>query len=148
MNTLLVAEAEPLAFGAPSLQTTAEPKTLPPSLVGRAVRITGEITCHQDLFIEGEVDGSMELTDYKLTIGSQAHVKASIRAQNVVVIGRAEGNIEASERVELCSQCNLIGDIKTPRIVIKDGACFKGTIEVTRQPPVGFDLPSRGLLPA
>ena len=113
-----------------------------PSLVGQSVRIAGDVCCHQDLFVEGEVNGSLELTDHKLTIGPQARVKANIHAQNVVVVGLAEGNIEATERVELCSQCRLIGDIKTPRIVIKDGAHFQGTIEVTRQPPAapgGFD---------
>lgn len=107
------------------------------SLVGRAVRIAGEICCRQDLYVDGEVDGQMELTDYKLTIGPQARVKADIRAQNVVIVGQAEGKIQATERVELCSQCSLIGDIETPRVVIKDGAHFKGTIHTAPPPASG-----------
>jgi cytoskeletal protein CcmA (bactofilin family) len=101
------------------------------SLVGKSVRITGEIFCGQDLVVEGEVDGTVTLPDHKLTIGPQANVKAAIQAQDVVVVGVAEGTIEA-QRVELCSHSHLVGDIKTPRISIKDGAHFQGTIEVTR----------------
>lgn len=107
------------------------------SLVGRSVRIAGDISSGQDLYVDGEVDGQMELTDHKLTIGPQARVKANIRAQNVVIVGWAEGNIQATERVELCSQSSLTGDIKTPRIVIKDGAHFKGTIHTDRPAPPG-----------
>lgn len=112
------------------------------SLLGRTVRISGKICCHQDLYIDGEVDGQMELTDYKLTIGPQARVKANVRAQNVVIVGQAEGNIQATERVELCSECHLEGDIQTPRIVIKDGAHFKGTIH-TMRPDLPEGAPER-----
>lgn len=129
MQTSSTGEREIVAAGQTRVAGGADPAL---SLVGRTVRIAGEISCHQDLYIDGEVDGQMELTDYKLTIGPQAHVKANIRAQNVVVVGWAEGNIQATERVELCSQCSLVGEIETPRIVIKDGAHFKGTIHTTR----------------
>ena len=101
------------------------------SLVGRSVRITGEIYCGQDLIVEGEVDGTVKLPEHKLTIGPEATVKATIQAQAVVVVGAAEGTIEA-QRVELCNHSHLLGDIKTPRIAIQDGAHFQGTIEVTR----------------
>jgi cytoskeletal protein CcmA (bactofilin family) len=135
VQKLLVCNTPSTAGGEAAVPPAAEPALLPASLVGRAVHITGEISCHQDLYVDGEVDGQMELTDHKLTIGPQAHVTANIRAQNVVIVGRAEGNIQATERVELCSQCSLVGEIETPRIVIKDGAHFKGTIHTTRPAP-------------
>ena len=137
MHTLLVDEPEPVAIGEiPSSPLTAsESPALAPSVIGRGVRVTGEIVCHQDLFVEGEVDGRLELPDHRLTIGPRGNVKATIKAQNVVIVGTAEATIEATERVELCSQCRLVGDIKTPRIVIKDGAHFKGTIDVVRKTP-------------
>ena len=134
MQTTLVGDPEPVPPRG-TFAASAEPSIFTPSLVGRAVRIAGDICCQQDLFVDGEVNGSLELTDHKLTIGPMARVKANIHAQNVVVVGMAEGTIEASERVELCSQCSLTGDIKTPRIIIKDGAHFQGTIEVIREPP-------------
>jgi cytoskeletal protein CcmA (bactofilin family) len=104
------------------------------STLGRTVRVEGKIVSHQDLHVDGQVDGIIELPDNKLTIGPQANVKATIKAQNVSLVGNAEGTIEANERVELCSQSRLVGDIKTPRLVIKEGAYIKGRVDVVRTP--------------
>jgi len=96
------------------------------------VRIEGKIVSHQDLHVDGQVTGTIDLPTSKLTIGPEANVKASIKAQNVSLVGNAEGTIEANERVELCSHSRLVGDIKTPRLVIKDGAYIKGNVDVVR----------------
>lgn len=104
------------------------------SLVGCAVKIGGDIYCQQDLFIDGEVTGTLAVPNHKLTIGPQAHVKADIKAHNIVIVGNVEGKIEASERVELRGQCHLTGDIRSPRVMIENGAVIKGSIEVTREP--------------
>jgi len=104
------------------------------STLGRTVRVEGKIISHQDLHVDGQVDGSIELPTSKLTIGPQANVKASIKAQTVSLVGNAEGTIEANERVELCGQSRLVGDIRTPRLVIKDGAYIKGKVDVVRTP--------------
>ena len=104
----------------------------PGSFLGHTVRITGEIVCRQDLYIEGELEGKIDVPNHKLTIGPSGQVKADIHARNVVVVGAAEAHIVAG-RVELCSQSRLVGDIQTPRIVIKDGAHFQGSIEVIRE---------------
>jgi cytoskeletal protein CcmA (bactofilin family) len=85
--------------------------------------------------VDGQVDGTIELPTHKLTIGPQANVKASIKAQTVSLVGNAEGTIEANEKVELCGQSRLVGDIKTPRLVIKDGAYIKGKVDVVRSGP-------------
>ncbi|HEV3329726.1 MAG TPA: polymer-forming cytoskeletal protein [Bryobacteraceae bacterium] len=102
------------------------------STLGRTVRVEGKIVSHQDLHVEGQVDGTIELPDNKLTIGPQARVKATIKAHNVSIVGNAEGTIEANESVELCGQSRLVGDIRTPRLVIKDGAYIKGKVDVIR----------------
>ena len=105
------------------------------SHLGHGVRIQGKIFSDQDLQIDGEVDGTLEAGGHNLTIGSQAKVKADIRAQNVSIVGAVEGTIETSDLVELCSQCRVVGQIKTRRIAVQDGAFFKGDIEVV-QPSV------------
>jgi cytoskeletal protein CcmA (bactofilin family) len=106
------------------------------STIGSNVRIQGKIVSDQDLHVNGELEGSIDLHDCRLTIGPQAKVKAEIKARSISIVGSAEGTIEASERVELCSQCHLLGDIRTPRIVIKEGAFFKGTVDVVRPAPI------------
>ena len=107
----------------------------PVSNLGRGVRIEGKICSDQDLQVDGEVDGALEVHDHNLIVGPHARVKAEIKAQNVSIVGTVEGTIEASDRIELCSQCQVVAQIKTRRIAIKDGAYFKGNIEVV--------LPSR-----
>lgn len=137
MNRFLVNETDPTVAKAnhdiPRL--AVEPGASAPSQVGSAVRIEGEIYGQQDLLVDGEVNGSMVLPDHTLTIGPNANVKANIRAQNVVLIGSVEGNIEATKRIELRGCCSLLGDIRSPRIMVENGAYIKGTIEVMRQAP-------------
>ena len=102
------------------------------SNLGRGVRIEGKLFSDQDLQVDGEVDGTLEVHDHNLIIGPRARVKADIKAQNLSILGAVEGTIEASDRIELCSQCRVLGQIKTRRIAIKDGAYFKGNIEVVQ----------------
>jgi cytoskeletal protein CcmA (bactofilin family) len=106
------------------------------SHLGHGVRIQGKIFSDQDLQIDGEVDGTLEAGGHNLTIGSLAKVKADIRAQNVSIVGAVEGTIETTDLVELCSQCRVVGQIKTRRIAVQDGAYFKGDIEVVQPPAV------------
>ena len=135
MNRVLVDETDPaVANGIRDIPRRAvEPGASALSQVGSAVRIEGEIYGQQDLLVNGEVNGSLVLPEHTLTIGPKANVKANIKAQNVVLIGSVEGRIEASERIELRSRCSLLGDIRSPSIMIENGAYIKGTIEVIRQ---------------
>jgi cytoskeletal protein CcmA (bactofilin family) len=102
------------------------------SNLGPRVRIQGKVSSDQDLQVDGEIEGSVEVHGHNLTIGPRARLRADIKAQNISVVGTVEGTIEASERIELCSQCRVMGKIKTRRIAIKDGAFFKGNIEVVQ----------------
>jgi len=85
------------------------------------------------MFVDGEVAGNITLPEHTLTIGPKANVKAGIKAKYVVLFGTVEGNIEASDRVELRNCCSLLGDIRSPRVMIENGAYIKGTVEVVRE---------------
>jgi cytoskeletal protein CcmA (bactofilin family) len=98
--------------------------------IGKSVVIRGELTGSEDLYLDGEVEGNINLRDHKLVIGPNAKIKATITARDIVVHGRVEGNVSGSERVELKRACTLIGDVATQRVAIEDGAFFKGAIDV------------------
>lgn len=134
MNTSLDDQVDPsdLADSGNGVRHAVEPGVSSPSQVGTGVRIEGEIFSQQDLFLDGDVKGNVLLPNHKLSIGPQAKVKASIKAKNVVLVGSVEGTIEATERIELRGRCSLLGDVRSPRIMIENGAYIKGRIEVTR----------------
>ncbi len=98
--------------------------------IGKSVVIRGELSGSEDLYLDGEVEGDINLRDHKLVIGPNGKIHASITARDVVVHGRLTGNVSASERVELKRGCSLTGDVVTQRIVIEDGAFFKGAIDI------------------
>lgn len=98
--------------------------------IGKSVVIRGELTGNEDLYLDGEIEGNINLRDHKLVIGPNGKIKATVTARDIVVHGRVEGNVSAGERVELKRNCTLIGDVSTARIVIEDGAFFKGAIDI------------------
>jgi len=98
--------------------------------IGKSVVIRGELSGSEDLYLDGEVEGDINLRDHKLVIGPNGKIHASITARDVIVHGRVTGNIASSERVELKRSCSLTGDVSTQRIVIEDGAFFKGAIDI------------------
>jgi cytoskeletal protein CcmA (bactofilin family) len=101
--------------------------------VGKSVVIKGEIVSREDLYLDGEVEGTVELPDNRLTIGPNARIKAHMKALAVVILGSVHGNIEARERIEIRKDATLVGDIKTARIILEDGAYFKGSVDIARQ---------------
>jgi cytoskeletal protein CcmA (bactofilin family) len=103
--------------------------------IGKAVKIVGQIFTKEDLYIDGEVEGTVEGLESKLTIGPHGVVKSGIRVREVVVIGGVQGNVEASEKIEIRKEARLVGDIKTARIIIEDGAYFKGSIDIIKPEP-------------
>ncbi len=104
-------------------------------MVGKAVLVKGEIQSREDLYIDGEIQGTVELTESKLTIGPNGKIQATIRAREVVVFGNVQGNVEATERIDIRKEAKLVGDIRTARIVIEDGAFFKGSIDIIKPEP-------------
>jgi len=100
--------------------------------IGKSVLVKGELSGSEDLYLDGEVEGSIDLRGHSLTIGPNGRVRANVNALDVVVHGKVEGNLRAADRVELKKSAILVGDIFTQRIVIEDGAFFKGGIDIQK----------------
>lgn len=103
--------------------------------IGKSVAVKGQVSSREDLFVDGEVEGSMEALEHKITVGPHGRVNAGIRAKEILVLGAVVGNIEAVERIEIRKDAKLNGDIKTARIVIEDGAYFKGSVDIIKPEP-------------
>lgn len=102
--------------------------------IGQSIQIKGELTGNEDLAIEGKVEGKIFLKDHNLTVGPNARITADIHAKNVTVVGEVVGNITADDKVEVAASGTMRGDITAPRVVLADGAKFKGTIDMDRKP--------------
>ena len=102
------------------------------AVIGKSVVMKGQIISREDLTIDGEVEGTVELQEHRLTIGPNGKVRASVKAREVVVLGTVHGNVETSDKIDIRKEARLVGDIKTARIVIEDGAYFKGNIDIVR----------------
>ena len=94
--------------------------------------VKGQIFSREDLVIDGEVEGTVELHEHKLTVGPNGKVAAGVKAREIVVLGSIHGNVEAADKIDIRKDAKLVGDIKTARIVIEDGAYFKGSIDITK----------------
>ena len=125
----------------------AEPPraTTPPSgraIIGPSITIHGEVSGDEDLLIQGKVDGSVDLELHAVTVGSEGRVKANISARVVTVEGEVEGDLKAREQVVLRSAAQVKGDITAPRVVLEDGANFRGLVDMGEG-----DAPSRSAVP-
>src|SRR5215468_10897402 len=103
--------------------------------IGKAVKIVGQIYSKEDLFVDGDLEGTVEALEHKLTIGPNGTVHAAVRAREVVALGQIQGNVEATDKIEIRKDAKLVGDIKTARIIIEDGAYFKGSIDIVKPEP-------------
>lgn len=101
--------------------------------IGKSVLIKGELSGSEDLYVDGEVEGNIELRDHSITIGPHGRVRAHVNAREIIIHGKVEGNVRATERVELKRSAVLAGDIATQRIIIEDGAFFKGSIDIQKE---------------
>jgi len=101
------------------------------SMIGETMRINGQISSREEMYLNGEVVGQIEL-DHRLIVGPQGKADATIKATEVVISGSVKGNVEATGRIVLRDGSNLVGDVRTAGIVIEDGAYFKGGIDITR----------------
>ncbi|HZQ67524.1 MAG TPA: polymer-forming cytoskeletal protein [Terriglobales bacterium] len=100
--------------------------------IGKSVTIKGELSGSEDLYIDGQVEGSIELKGNNLTIGPNGKVRANVNAKSVTVQGKLDGNIRATEHTQLRSSAVTVGDIVSQRLSIEDGAYFKGKIDVQK----------------
>jgi cytoskeletal protein CcmA (bactofilin family) len=101
--------------------------------IGQSIHIKGELTGNEDLTIEGKVEGKVFLKDHNLTVGANGKIVAEIQAKTVMVLGEVTGNITADDKVEVAATGSMRGDIQAPRVVLADGAKFKGAIDMDKK---------------
>jgi cytoskeletal protein CcmA (bactofilin family) len=118
-----------------------EPSRGGSATIGKAVKIVGQIYSKEDLFVDGDLEGTVEAMEHKLTIGPNGTVHASVKAREVVALGTIQGNVEAADKIEIRKDAKLVGDIKTARIIIEDGAYFKGSIDIVKPEPARAATP-------
>ncbi|MGA7292291.1 MAG: polymer-forming cytoskeletal protein [Terriglobales bacterium] len=124
--------SEPVAVPRPVTTTTSDQAT-----IGKSLVIKGEVTGSESLYIDGRVEGSINLSGNRVTIGRNGVVSANISAREIVVLGKVRGNLTASDRVDIRSDGSLTGDVVAARISIEDGAFFKGGIDIRKAGSAG-----------
>jgi cytoskeletal protein CcmA (bactofilin family) len=133
--------AQPAAPAASSPAAETSPAPAPRSAVsspqdqatiGKSLVIKGEVTGSESLYIDGKVEGSINLSGNRVTVGRNGVVAANINAREIVVVGKVRGNLTASDRVDIRNEGSLTGDVVAQRISIEDGAFFKGGIDIRK----------------
>jgi cytoskeletal protein CcmA (bactofilin family) len=108
--------------------------------IGKSLVVKGEVSGSESLYIDGKVEGAINLPGNRVTVGRNGQVAANIMAREVVVLGKVRGNVHASDRIDIRSEGSLTGDVIAARISIEDGAFFKGGIDI-RKPGAGDGKP-------
>jgi len=103
--------------------------------IGKSIVIKGELSGSGNVYLDGELEGSVELLEANLTVGPDGRIRANVQARSIVVHGRMDGNLYGIKRVELKKSAVVVGDIYTPRIVIEDGVSLKGSVLVQKDIP-------------
>ncbi|HEX5109331.1 MAG TPA: polymer-forming cytoskeletal protein [Vicinamibacterales bacterium] len=125
----------------PAIQQTTAPSPQPEFRrierdvvnIGKSVVIKGELSGSEDLTIEGQVDGKIELKEHALTIGPNGKIKAQVFAKSVIVLGEVNGNVSATDKVDIRDGGSVDGDIVSPRVAIAEGAHFRGSVDMQRK---------------
>src|SRR6476646_8530023 len=124
----------------PDSQKSQLPSTFSPSktvsvpveqaTIGRSVVITGEVSGTESLYVDGRIEGTVNFAEHRVTVGRNGSVAANISAREVVILGKVQGNIQCSDRLDIRSEGALTGDVVTQRISVEDGAILKGSVQV------------------
>jgi cytoskeletal protein CcmA (bactofilin family) len=128
------------------METPKPPGTAYPEMtrIGKSLVIKGELSCGENLYLDGQVEGTIDPKGNRLIIGPNGRLKANVIASAVVVQGELQGNIQATDRVDLKQSAIVVGDIVTPRISIEEGAHLKGSVDIQKAPPKN-ELPAASL---
>jgi cytoskeletal protein CcmA (bactofilin family) len=118
---------------APTTQLSAQRSSGEVAVIGRSIKISGDLRGEEDLRIEGDVSGTVELRNSSLTIGREGRIKADVYAKSITVDGVVEGDLYASECVNIRAHAQVLGNVTSPRVGIEDGAKFKGAVEMDQQ---------------
>lgn len=125
-------ETNTMSSPARNFENESAPVRTGSAALGKNVTVKGQIFAREDLTIDGEVEGTVECHDHRLTIGPNARVQAGLKAREIIIQGSIQGNVEAADKIDIKREAKLVGDIKTSRIVIEDGAYFKGSIDISK----------------
>jgi cytoskeletal protein CcmA (bactofilin family) len=132
------AKPETLRMEKPMADNT--PRTVPSpvgsqaaSVIGRSMNLKGELSGKEDLVVEGQFEGTIDVAEHTVTVGAQGQVKSEIRARHVVVHGSVTGKVTAREKIDIRRTGNVVGDLVSAGVAIEDGAYFKGSIEILRE---------------
>jgi len=120
----------------PSVPRNQPPPSKERALIGPSIEIKGTLSGGEDLFVEGRVEGKIELAQHSVTIGTSGHIKADIQGRVIVVMGEVEGNLNGSEQIILRQSSKVRGNLVAPRVSLEDGSDFKGSIDMTSKPVV------------
>jgi cytoskeletal protein CcmA (bactofilin family) len=111
---------------------SAQPSSADQATIGKSLVVKGEVSGSESLYIDGKVEGAINLPGNRVTVGRNGQVSANITAREIVVLGKVRGNVSASDRVDIRSEGSLTGDVTAQRISIEDGAFFKGGIDIRK----------------
>ena len=117
------------------------------AMLGKNVIIEGHIRSREDLIIEGEVEGTIEMMEHRLTVAANGKVRANVKVREIEVLGSIEGKIEAVDKVYIRKSAQLVGDIHSAGIIIEDGGYIKGSIELSCQPADSQNVGTASPLP-
>jgi cytoskeletal protein CcmA (bactofilin family) len=124
----------------PTVATAAspEPARAPaarsaPATIGPSIVVRGEVSGSEDLLVQGRIDGSIALNEHSVTVGGGGRVKANISGRVITIEGEVEGDLDAQEQIVLRGSSKVLGDIKAPRVVLEDGASFRGLVDMGSQ---------------
>jgi cytoskeletal protein CcmA (bactofilin family) len=101
--------------------------------IGKSIVVKGELSGSEDLTVEGQVDGKIELRDHVLTVGENGRITAQVAAKSIIVLGHVTGNLTATDKVDIRDSGSVEGDIVAPRVAIADGSHFRGRIDMPRK---------------
>src|SRR5690349_8464668 len=130
--TMPTPSAPAMSEPTPAPRATSTTTTADQATIGKSLVIKGEVTGSESLYIDGRVEGSINLSGNRVTVGRNGVVAANINAREIVVLGKVRGNLTASDRVDIRSDGSLTGDVVAARISIEDGAYFKGGIDIRK----------------
>jgi len=136
-------ESSPTTSTSAGMITAPRPTSTTPAVsasgeaatIGRSITIRGDVTGDEDLYIQGQIEGTVDLKQHNVTVGPEGRVKANIKARMVTIEGEVDGDVRGQEQVALRSASKVTGDITAPRVVLEDGATFLGSIDMSGKPP-------------
>lgn len=126
------ARPEPAGVNAMPQQVRPPEPVARGTAIGKAVTIVGDIFSQEDLYIDGDIKGNVDVQNSRCTVGPNGKAKSNLKAREVIIQGQVQGNVEATQKITIRKEGSLVGDIKTTGIIIEDDAYFKGSIDIVR----------------